>query len=90
MERPRKPQLAKTKPEMFQAECAAANALDQWMLRRGVSNVELAELWCVSESIVRDLRTRVRPLRVAHVLMLPVHARRALLAILEVVDVNAA
>jgi hypothetical protein len=67
---------------MLGAERVAADVLDRWMKRRNVSNTELAETWGVSESIVRDLRTRRRPLRIAHVLLLPSAAKHALFALL--------
>lgn len=82
----RKPRLAIENPRMLAAERCAANVLDAWVRRRGVHNAELAEAWGVSEAIVRGLRTRERPLRVAHVLMLPATARRALFALLEDAD----
>jgi hypothetical protein len=75
---------------MLAAERCAATVLDAWMRRRGIHNAELAEAWGVSESIVRDLRTRERPLRIAHVLLLPTSARRALFALLEDAELSPA
>lgn len=79
----RKPSLRERSPRLLAAGVAAANVLDAWMRRRGVSNCEIAETWGVSERVVRDLRSREKPLHVAHVLALPAQARRALLALLE-------
>jgi hypothetical protein len=79
----RRPQLAERNPRLFAAGVAAANALDVWMRRRGVSNDELAERWGISESIVRDLRTRQKPLHMAHVLALPLSACNGLLDVLR-------
>lgn len=85
----RKPSLAHRSPRLLAAGVVAADVLDAWMRRRGIGNAELAERWEVSERVVRDLRSREKPLHVAHVLALPRNARTALLALLDDAEIPA-
>ena len=66
---------------MSSCRATNANALDAWMRRRGVTNVELGEACDVSESIVRDWRLGQRPLQLRRLLRLPARFRRSLLEV---------
>lgn len=76
---PRKPGLRKASARRFDADLQAARVLDAWMTKRGISNGDIAECLDVSESIVRDLRRRERPLHVGDLLTLPPRYALALL-----------
>jgi hypothetical protein len=67
----RKPKLKLEDSLLLEAEKQAANILDTWMRARGETNVSLSETWGISESIIRDLRRRDRPLTVGRVMLLP-------------------
>ncbi len=85
----RKPRCQQDDPVLLAAERQAANVLDAWMRARGESNVSLARAWGISESIVRDLRTRHRPLTVGRILLLPRgRARSALFDLLDKTEID--
>jgi hypothetical protein len=89
---PARPALAERCPRRLAARLAVAAIVREWMRKRGVSTVELAELCEESASCLHDRLTGEKPMPVEIVAMLPERMRRHVFELLSdvVVDVAAA
>lgn len=78
-----KPALAERAPRILEIERRAAEVFDEFLRERNVSNDAASEYYLCNERIVRDLRTRQKPLRLVHVLALPKRMRLRLLDLIR-------
>lgn len=59
----------------FDADVFASDQLTAFMAEVGLTNVSLADAWEVSESIVRDVKTRHKPFTVSKLARMPARER---------------
>ena len=73
-----KPALARQDPQGFVREQLVAKAFDTALREMGIANTTIADLWGVSESVVRRVRSREKPLTLSKVQQLPADLRQAI------------
>ena len=74
----RKPALEREDPEGLVREQVTARAFGLVLDEERIANTTIAAIWGVTESVVRGVRDRKKPLTLAKVQQLPEHLRSAL------------
>ena len=73
-----KPALMRQDPRGFVREQMVAKAFDMVLREEGIANTAIADMWGVSESVVRRVRCREKPLTLSKVQQLPPDLREAI------------